>query len=138
MSSQGVFGILRSSLPTGLPSYFTPLKCHIFFEPSLKQRRTGSYAKSMPEIHVELYGIVRHRAGTDRVCITIGSNAISMEDVLRLLQLECPALKGLCIEDGRLQDGFIANVDGQRFVSDRNALLPAGCSLLIMSNDAGG
>ena len=85
-------------------------------------------------IRVELFGIPRERAGT---AIT-EAQGTRLDEVLSDLARRFPRLAEACFLDGRLQPGYLANLNGQRFVSDPSTALVAGDSLLILSADAGG
>ena len=85
-------------------------------------------------ITVELYGIARRRAGTANA--TAAGRCLG--DVLADLARQFPELAEACFDGGRLKPGFVANVDGDRFVSDPQTPLGGETSLLILSADAGG
>lgn len=89
-------------------------------------------------VTIEFFGIPRQRAGTARVEIEAGS----FGDALAVLSERFPALAGACFEvrdgTGRLRPGYVANLNGDRFVSEPDTPLADGDSLLILSADAGG
>ena len=85
-------------------------------------------------IVVELFGICRQRAGVASADVP-GS---CLGDVLEELATRYPRLAAECIDRRRLRAGYLANLGGQRFVSDPDTPLAAGDSLLLMSLDAGG
>jgi molybdopterin converting factor small subunit len=85
-------------------------------------------------VTVELFGIPRERAGVARAEV----EGARLGDVLRTLVARYPRLADECIADGRLQRGCLANLNGQRFVTDPKTELRAGDALLILSADAGG
>jgi molybdopterin converting factor small subunit len=85
-------------------------------------------------ISVELFGVPRLRAGL-ALAEAEGSR---LDEVLRDLARRFPSLAGECLADGRLQEGTLANLNGQRFVSDPATPLASGDRLLILSADAGG
>ena len=89
-------------------------------------------------IQVELFGIPRLRAGKAIVLIDTDQDSLQLREVLARLAQSCPELESECIEDGRMKEGYIANLDGQQFVSDPDCRVHSGRSLLIMSADAGG
>ena len=88
-------------------------------------------------IQVELFGIPRLRAGASVVEIKT-DHGLTLGEVLIRLAQDCPALERECIEAGRVKQGYVANLDGQKFVSDPDVIVESGSSLLIMSADAGG
>ena len=88
-------------------------------------------------IRVEFYGIARQRAGSESAEVPI-PGPISLETVIRYLVAEFPDLAPECLQGNRLQAGYVANVDGQRFVRDPTTQLEDNSCLLIMSADAGG
>jgi molybdopterin converting factor small subunit len=85
-------------------------------------------------ITVELFGIPRQRAGTAKT----QAEGARLDEVLLDLARRFPRLAEACIANGQLQGGYLANLNGQRFVSDPSTALAAGDSLLILSADAGG
>jgi molybdopterin converting factor small subunit len=85
-------------------------------------------------ITVELFGIPRERAGVARV----EADGARLADILAELVGRFPRLADECIAGGRLQKGYLANLNGQRFVSDPATPLAPGDALLILSADAGG
>ena len=89
-------------------------------------------------IHVELFGIPRQRAGTASVTVETAGEEIRLGDVLFDLAARFPTLAETCFAGDRLQSGYVANIEGDRFVIDPETRLRSGVSLLIMSADAGG
>lgn len=87
-------------------------------------------------IRVEFYGIPRSRAGVEAESIDLDINT-TLGDVLSELLKRFPELAA-CIDVDMLRPGFSASVNGERFVSQCDEMLPAESSLLIMSTDAGG
>ena len=85
-------------------------------------------------ITVELFGIPRERAGVAKAQCAPGR----LGDVLADLVARFPRLADECVTGGRLQSGYMANLNGQRFVSDPETVLEPGDALLILSADAGG
>lgn len=83
---------------------------------------------------VELFGICRERAGVASADVP----GASLGDVLEALATRYPQLAADCIDRRRLRAGYIANLRGERFVSDPETPLGDGDSLLLMSLDAGG
>ena len=85
-------------------------------------------------VRVELFGIVRARAGvaaTTAVGWTLG-------DVLADLATKFPTLAEMCIDGRRLRPGFTANLGGERFVTAAETPLADGDTVLLLSLDAGG
>ena len=85
-------------------------------------------------VTVELFGIPRQRAGVARV----ETDAGRLDEILAALAARYPRLSDECIADGQLQRGYLANLNGQRFVTDPKTELQPGDALLILSADAGG
>ena len=85
-------------------------------------------------VRVELYGIPRERAGT--ACTSAAGARLG--EVLADLATRFPRLAETCIAGARLQPGYVANLNGQRFVTDPGTIIQAGDALLILSADAGG
>jgi len=85
-------------------------------------------------ITVELFGIPRERAG---VAETQAEGA-RLDQVLADLARRFPRLAADCFARDGLQKGYLANLNGQRFVSDPATVIRPGDQLLILSADAGG
>jgi sulfur-carrier protein len=85
-------------------------------------------------ITVELFGIPRQRAGVAQ----IEAQGVRLDEVLADLARRFPRLAEECIADGQLQNGYLANLNGQRFVAEGATPLAPGDALLILSADAGG
>ncbi len=85
-------------------------------------------------ITVELFGVPRQRAGVAQV----QADGARLDEVLAALVRRFPRLAGECIADGRLAPGYLANLNGRRFVTDPATALAPGDALLILSTDAGG
>lgn len=92
---------------------------------------------------VELFGVARLKAKTDRVSVTLPSGA-DLGVALAALAEAVPALLGSVLtQDGyndgcNLIPGFACNVNGETFVKDMRTLLKDGDSILVLSSDAGG
>jgi len=89
-------------------------------------------------ITVEFYGIARQRAGTAHATVEVDANRTRLGDVLMALAARFPELSATCFDGDRLRAGYIANIDGKRFLTDSEAPVCSGESLLILSADAGG
>jgi molybdopterin converting factor small subunit len=85
-------------------------------------------------IHIEFYGMARLRAG---VAQTTAAGP-RLGDVLADLGRRFPGLAETCFEHDHFKPGFLANLGGDRFVTDPDTRLNSGDSLLILSADAGG
>ena len=83
---------------------------------------------------VELFGIARQRAGVEEVHL----EANSLREALAALAKRFPELAKSCFDGGQLRHGFIANLNGDRFITDPETLIRPDDSLLILSADAGG
>jgi hypothetical protein len=86
------------------------------------------------QVEVELFGILRARAGTART-VAVGN---CLGDVLVDLAARFPALAETCIEGRCLRPSFMASLGGRKFVTAPETPLCAGESLLLLSVDAGG
>ena len=84
-------------------------------------------------MHVEFLGVPRQRAGTSEMEV----HAQTLGQLLRTLAAQVPSLGGV-IEAGRLHSAFVANLNGDRFVSDPSEPLAHDDHVLILSADAGG
>ncbi len=83
---------------------------------------------------VELFGIPRVRAGIT----TTSALGDSLGAVVADLAERFPELARACFDQGRLRPGYLASLNGDRFVSDpATPIRPDDC-LLILSADVGG
>ena len=85
-------------------------------------------------ITVELFGVPRQRAGAASLTV----EAKRLGDVLEQLANRFPDLAETCFDQQNLKPGYLANLDGERFIRDPDTPLRDGASLLILSADAGG
>jgi molybdopterin converting factor small subunit len=86
------------------------------------------------QVTVELFGIPRARAGVSQAV----AEGATLGDVLLDLTRRYPALGDTCVEGYRLRPGFVANLRGERFVTDPATELTEGDAILLLSQDAGG
>ena len=84
-------------------------------------------------MRVELLGVPRERAGVAELEL----QADTLGELLAALTVRLPSLGDL-VTAGRLQPSVVANLNGDRFVSDPRTPLSEGDSILILSADAGG
>lgn len=85
-------------------------------------------------MRVELYGVLRHRAGVANVEVAAATLGQAVREVCRRL----PQLEDVCDPHGRLTRPYLANVNGQQFIVDPATPLTTSDSLMLMSSDAGG
>jgi molybdopterin converting factor small subunit len=84
-------------------------------------------------MHVEFFGVSRQRAGISELEV----NADTLGQLLGTLAAQIPSLGELIAVD-RLNSAFVANLNGDQFVSDPGTPLGAHDCVLILSADAGG
>jgi molybdopterin converting factor small subunit len=84
-------------------------------------------------MHVEFLGVPRQRAGISDLEV----HADTLGQLLGKLAAQIPTL-GEVIAVDRLHPSFVANLNGDRFVSDPGTQLGEDDRLLILSADAGG
>jgi molybdopterin converting factor small subunit len=84
-------------------------------------------------MHVEFLGVPRQRAGISRLEV----RADTLGQLLGTLAARIPSM-GELISVDRLHPAFVANLNGDRFVSDPKTLLGQNDCVLILSSDAGG
>ncbi len=84
-------------------------------------------------MHVEFLGVPRQRAGISGLEV----HADTLGQLLGTLAAQIPTLGDLIAVD-RLHPAFVANLNGDRFVSDPGTQLGEDDRLLILSADAGG
>ena len=82
---------------------------------------------------VEFFGVPRERAGVSEMEV----HADTLGQLLGTLAERMPSLSEI-IEDDRLHPAFVANLNGDRFVTDPGTPLGAHDCVLILSADAGG
>jgi len=84
-------------------------------------------------MHVEFFGVPRERAGISELEV----HADTLGQLLGMLARRMPSLSEI-IQDDRLHPAFVANLNGDRFVTDPGTPLQGDDSVLILSADAGG
>jgi sulfur-carrier protein len=87
----------------------------------------------MMPMRVEFFGIPRQRVGLAHIEL----QAASLGQLLEGLATQFATLADV-INVNRLHPAFVANLNGQRFVSDPETPLAEGDCVLILSADAGG
>ncbi len=83
---------------------------------------------------VELFGVARQCAGVAKT----EAQGVRLGEVLVDLAERFPRLAETCIDGSRLRHGYLANLNGARFISDPATVVVPGDSLLILATDAGG
>jgi molybdopterin converting factor small subunit len=84
-------------------------------------------------MHVEFFGVPRERAGMARLEI----QADTLGQLLGKLATQLPSL-GKLIGLNKLHPAFVANLNGDQFISDPGTSLAKDDCVLILSADAGG
>lgn len=84
-------------------------------------------------MHVEFFGVPRERAGVSELEV----QADTLGQLLGTLATRIPSLSRLIEADG-LHPSLVANLNGERFVSDPGTPLGENDCVLILSADAGG
>lgn len=84
-------------------------------------------------MHVEFFGVPRERAGVASLDVEAGT----LGQLWTTLAAQIPSLGNLICAD-RLNPVLVANLNGDRFVSDPATPLSESDSVLILSADAGG
>jgi molybdopterin converting factor small subunit len=88
-------------------------------------------------MRVEFFGVPRDRAGTSEMEV----HADTLGQLLETLATRIPSLDKIIGGNGsgvRLHPSFVANLNGDRFVSDPRTPLGKDDCVLILSADAGG
>jgi len=88
-------------------------------------------------MHVEFFGVPRQRAGLS----SLEMNAETLGQLLTTLESRIPSLGKFISTDGQgshLHPAFVANLNGDQFVSDPRTPLAQTDHVLILSADAGG
>jgi len=84
-------------------------------------------------MRVEFFGISRERAGIAEFEL----QAETLGQLLNVLVVRFPSFREV-VQSGRLRSPFLANLNGDRFISDPATRLSESDSVLILSADAGG
>ena len=84
-------------------------------------------------MYVEFLGVPRQRAGVAELVVEAGT----LGQLLETLSDKLPSLSDLIVGN-RLQSSFVANLNGDEFISDPGTPLRADDYVLILSADAGG
>jgi molybdopterin converting factor small subunit len=84
-------------------------------------------------MRVEFFGIPRERAGIAE----FESQAETLGQLLNVLVVRFPSFSEV-VQSGRLRSPFLANLNGDRFISDPATKLTESDYVLILSADAGG
>ncbi len=84
-------------------------------------------------MRVEFLGLPRERAGVSGLELKVDT----LGQLFGALAIRFPALAELFIED-RLRPSFVANLNGDQFVSDPRLPLREDDCVLLLSADAGG
>ncbi len=72
------------------------------------------------------------------VSVSMPGDTMRLDELLRAVADRCPEWAAECLEGDGLRPGYLANINGQRFVRDPRTSVRCGDELLIMSADAGG
>jgi len=89
-------------------------------------------------IRVEFFGIPRRRAGVAETTVAIEGPTVRLGTIVAELAARFPELAKECFQGEQLRPTVAANVSGREFLSDPDARLRAGDSLLLLSADGGG
>jgi molybdopterin converting factor small subunit len=84
-------------------------------------------------MHVEFLGVPRQRAGVADLVV----EADTLGQLLATLSERLPALSEIIVGN-RLHPAFVANLNGDEFISDPATALRTEDYVLILSADAGG
>jgi molybdopterin converting factor small subunit len=84
-------------------------------------------------MHVEFFGVPRERAGVSEMEV----QADTLGQLLGTLSAAVPAFDQF-IANRQLHPSFVANLNGDRFISDPGTPLAKDDCVLILSADAGG
>lgn len=84
-------------------------------------------------MHVEFFGVPRERAGVSQLEI----QADTLGQLLGTLAARLPPF-GKLMDTGQLHPSFVANLNGDQFVTDPGTPLTENDCVLILSADAGG
>ena len=85
-------------------------------------------------MRIELFGIARARARRE----IIDLEAATLGEAVFALAEACPGLVPEVLADGRLNDLYLASLNGERFVSDPGTPIGPDDALLIVGAQTGG
>jgi len=89
-------------------------------------------------IEVEFFGVCRQRTGVANVSLPCGEDGKTLAEVLRALSKKYPEFAAHCLDGDSLQTGYIANINGDKFVREGCEQIQDRENILLMSADAGG
>jgi molybdopterin converting factor small subunit len=92
-----------------------------------------SFKGSARIMHIEFFGIPRQRAGVSQLEV----EANTLGQLLGVIATRMPSLAEFITAD-RLDSAVIANLNGDRFISDPATPLVEDDCVIILSADAGG
>lgn len=118
-----------------LPASPRPLAAQIVFgHPVAEQPVSRTAKRESPALSV-LENQPTESTGSTR---SLPDGKLDLATLLGILAQRFPDFGRECVTDGQLRTGYLANLNGERFVADPRALLQVGDCLLIMTADAGG
>ena len=85
-------------------------------------------------ITIEFFGIPRERAGVAACEV----EAHTLADALRATGKLYPLFATACLDDDKLQPGYLANINGTCFTNNPGTMLKEGDAVLVLSADVGG
>ncbi len=89
------------------------------------------------KVVVEFFGIPRQRAGVAEHTIEIPDGS-TMACVYQILAKDLPQFADACLTEHDLQSGYIASMNGLRFVKENSTTIQTGDVIQILSADVGG
>ncbi|WP_166824745.1 MoaD/ThiS family protein [Thalassoroseus pseudoceratinae] len=88
-------------------------------------------------IRVEFFGIPRLRAGVAEHTVQVPDES-TIASVYESLAKELPPFAAACLTGDALQPGYIASVNGNRFVQGTQETITEADTIQILSADVGG
>lgn len=85
-------------------------------------------------VHLEFLGLPRHRTGVSRLEV----RASTLQEAIAQATALVPQLGQICFENGQLRAGYLASINGKRFVTDGATVIADTDTVLVLSADAGG
>lgn len=89
-------------------------------------------------IRVEFFGIPRMRVGMHEIVVLEGRESATLGEVLDAVATRHPEFAEACLDGKHLEQGFLANIDGDQFERKLDAVISDQQTVLILSADAGG
>jgi len=89
-------------------------------------------------VTIEFFGVARLRSGVRELQLEFDAEHIPLKQLLHAAAQQLPEWSATCMQGEGLSPGYLANIDGARFVTDPQCRIHDGQAVLILAADAGG